>query len=222
MEGGRGVSRPPGAKAESLVPSWTFPTPSPASIFVLETSRTRCPRGLLSSARIAAEGTEQAGCRSSAAAEGALAQRTNGRAHLWLPGPGARVLLQRAPSPHQSKGRGFRRVPQAGRSPKGEHTCGGGGVPGWGAEGRPGAGPRSRGAAAVEPRPVPTDVLEAPSMGCGRDGGLMEVSFLGVLLGFGALLWATGSNDNGGLSLCSRAPPGCLKWRGACGAGLPG
>lgn len=95
-------------------------------------------------------------------------------------------------------------------------------MPGWGAEGRPGAGPRSRGAAAVEPRPVPTDVLEAPSMGCGRDGGLMEVSFLGVLLGFGALLWATGSNDNGGLSLCSRAPPGCLKWRGACGAGLPG
>lgn len=86
---------------------------------------------------------------------------------------------------------------------------------------RPGAGPRSRGASAVEPRPVPTDVLEAPSMGCEREGGLMEVSVLGVL-GFGALLWAPGSNDGVGLSLCSRAPLGCLKLRGACGAGLAG
>lgn len=45
MEGGRGVSRPPGAKAESLVPGWTFPTPSQAPVFALETSGTRCPRG---------------------------------------------------------------------------------------------------------------------------------------------------------------------------------
>lgn len=86
---------------------------------------------------------------------------------------------------------------------------GGGGA--WvGSGGRPGARPRSRGAAEVEPRPVPTDVLEAPSMGCERDGGPMEVSSLGVL-GFAALPWAPGSNDGGGLSLCSKVPPDCLK-----------
>ena len=68
-------------------------------------------------------------------------------------------------------------------------------------------------AAEAEPRPVPTDVLQAPSMGCERDGGPMEVSVLGVL-GFAALLWAPGLNDGGGLSLCSRGPPGCLKLAG--------
>lgn len=134
-----------------------------------------------------------------------------------------RVLVQRvpAPSPHQSKGRGSRRVPRAERSAKGRTHVWGLGECLGGEQGRPGAGPRSRGASAVEPRPVPTDVLEAPSMGCEREGGLMEVSVLGVL-GFGALLWAPGSNDGAGLSLCFRAPPGCLKLRGACGAGLAG
>lgn len=140
MEGGRGVSRPPGAKAESLVPGWTFPNPSPAPIFALETSRTRCPRGLLSSARIAAEGTKQAGCRSSAAAEGALAQRTKGRAHLWPPGPAPASFSSAPPAPISLKEEVSAGSPRLKGARRGEHTCGGGGVPGWGAGGRRGPG----------------------------------------------------------------------------------
>lgn len=131
-----------------------------------------------------------------AAAEGALAQRTNGRRKPWLPpGPALRPVQRVPAQPGQSK-EAPAGSPGLKGARRGEHTCGGWGVPGH--IGAAGAGPGAEGPAAE--LSCPTDVLEAL---CGlRAGrGADEVSVLGVL----ALGSALGASSTDGRPVSTAA-----------------